>query len=199
MTTTSKLKLINDFLSTNDFRFILKLKENLEEQLKQEVAKSNGNIDIYKFITGFIKKLDDTKKFRFNGLEEVNGKYYLCDGYRAFEFLEKIEGINITNNGMTFDKIFDDCKKSAINELDLKIEELKFLCEKQKTIDKKKPIILEQNDKKYGFNCEYILQVLKLLKNPKIFISDNNTAPIYIEGENNINAIVLPCRIHEDD
>lgn len=199
MTTISKLKLLNEIISKGEYYRLQLLKEDLEKELYQEANKEKGTTNTYKFATSFIKKLDKFQKQKFAGLEHDNEKYYLCDGYRAFEFSENIEGISQTNNGLKFSSLFEDAKNNAVFELHIDNKDLKFMCEQQKTIETIPLVKFNQNGKKYGFNGNYMLDVFKIIKNPKVYISDNTVAPFYIIGENNINAFLLPVRMPQSE
>ena len=56
-------------------------------------------------------------------------------------------------------------------------------------------LVLEFDNIRYGFNPKYILDMLKVVKNPKIYLKDNKS-PMYIYGDN-ANAIILEVRIAE--
>ena len=89
--------------------------------------------------------------------------------------------------------MFSDTKKAATQEY-IDIEGLKFECAKAKTV-KNMPVIFEFNGKRYGYNPKYILDALRVIKNPKVYLSDNNS-PMYVQGEE-INAMILPVKLRD--
>jgi hypothetical protein len=113
----------------------------------------------------------------------------------ALEFEDKIDQIDIIDNQIALDVLFKDAKRDATDQF-MDIDSLKFECAKVKT-QKSIPVILEFNGKRYGFNPKYILNSLKAIKNPKVYLGDKNTAPMYIDGEN-ANAMILPVRIADE-
>lgn len=197
MTTEGKLKLVNEILSDYNITKVLQLRTALEEDLRQELAGSKGksSLNLYKFVKSFIDKEVDEHKKDLKGLINKLDKYYLCNGYMAFEFADKIDQIDIVENQIALDVLFKDIKKAATNEY-MDIDSLKFECAKVKT-QKNMPVIFEFNGKRYGFNPKFILNSLKVIKNPKVYLPDNNTSAMYIEGDN-ANAMILPIRIRDE-
>jgi hypothetical protein len=173
------------------------LRTSLEEDLRQELAGSKGksSLNLYKFAKNFIDKEVEKHLEQFKGLIHRSDKYYLCNGYMALEFAEKIDQINIINNQMALDVLFKDAKRDATDQF-MDIDSLKFECAKAKT-QKGAPVIFEFNCRRYGFNPNDILNSLKVIKTPKVYLSDNNTVPMYITGEN-ANALILAVRIKDE-
>ena len=202
MTTISRVKLVEEVMRGDIGslyqNLMYKLKTDLEEDLKQEINKNNKTLNLYKFVKSFLKKLDVNQKHKFDGLIKDENKYYLCDGYRLFEFGQCIDGIPLVDNKIRFASMLREVKMDANIEINLKNDELLYMCIQQKNKKDKNGVIFKQGGKNYGFNETYMIDALRVIKDAKVYISENPIKPIYVTGSNNINVMILPIKVPQD-
>jgi hypothetical protein len=168
---------------------LFQLKEILEAELMEELNRKLGTTDLFKFAKKFIKGCDKNRP-EFTGLMEQNSKYYLCDGYRAFEFDKDIVGIDKIPAPINFEGLMD-----LDVSITLDVKDLKFTCAKHKALETNTPVIYEG----YGFNACNILDALSLIKDPIFMVAPNNHYPALVTGSNGIRAMILPFRIDEPE
>lgn len=192
MTLKTKVQLINSLYHEGyDIIKIQKLKEALEEELRISLLGSKKKIDLYKFAKKFISDKNIVKE-DFKGLIQESDKYYLCNGYMLIEFLQPIEGIEITNCTMKPSTLFPDI--SLYTEyID---DEILVKC--KRTL-KGNPCIITHNNVRYGFNPTYLENALKCITKPQIFLSDPPYNPMLIIGDNDVRAMILMVRLPAEE
>lgn len=188
----TKVQLINELFQNGfDIEIILKLKEALEEELRIDLLGSKKKIDLYKFAKKFTSDKCITRE-DFKGLIQESNKYYLCNGYMVIEFLEPIEGMQITNSDMKLSSVFPNIGLYT-EYID---DEILVKC--KRTL-KGSPCIITHNNVRHGFNPTYLENALKCINKPQIFLSGNPCDPMLVIGDNDVRAMILPVRLPKED
>lgn len=215
---TIKNNIDNTHTITSDGYFTLEsLIAMVQENIREETAKSNGKANAYKVVTKLLNKF----RTKVSGTHSIINSYpyetdtaqYVCDGYRLFKFteflpLEKCPDTLIKHydyQPMNLEKIFKNntigrtCKeilnKPTLAELKLYIKLKKM---ENKANKKNDNIIFDFGDKLPAVNAEFLLDVYQALGNDfNIYCGENQpeTTPLWIKSDDGeTEAILMPVK-----
>ena len=192
MTNEKMLKLLNSFLSDNNYVTIAELKAGLEENIRESVNRNSGKPSLAKAMNNVIKaaKKDGIRPSLMGGF--MNEDWLtVCDGYRAIQTKEPIEleMIPAHLDALKVDRMIDDHYNKTVKLPT--IPEVKQYIKMMKAGSAEEYIILEtEYDEQIAFNPVYLLDLLEAI--PSEYGQYNsNIGPIYLENDTT-RGLVLP-------
>ena len=196
MTNEKMLKLLNSFLSDNNYVTIAELKAGLEENIRESVNKSSGKPSLAKAMNNVIKaaKKDGVRPSLMGAF--MNDEWLsVCDGYRAIQTKEAIELEMIPSHldALKLDRMVDDHYFKTVKLPT--IPELKQYIKLMKAGSAEQIIKLETDyDEQIAFNPVYLLDLLEAI--PSEYGQYNsNIGPLYLENDTT-RGLVLAVRIN---
>ena len=194
MTNEKMLKLLNSFLSDNNYVTIAELKAGLEENIRESVNRNSGKPSLAKAMNNVIKaaKKDGIRPSLMGGF--MNDDWLsVCDGYRVIQTKEPIELEMIPSHLDALKVMIDDHYNKTVKLPT--IQEVKQYIKMMKAGSAEKYIILEtEYDEQIAFNPVYLLDLLEAI--PSEYGQYNsNIGPIYLENDTT-RGLVLPVRIN---
>lgn len=193
------LKIVTDGLETDAFTALLKLKEELIENIRVETLNSksvkSSDISIIKKITKLEKERPIYGKahvFRFGDRDYFGFTqgYYILAGNNDFGC-----DVAIEDEKLKLEQFFN-YELFSMSDIKIDITELKVHC---KTTNKKekKPYIIEVGDIKIGVNPFYLLDVLQFNETDIIIVNpQNQLAPLVAKNDiKGTLGMLLPIRL----
>lgn len=177
----------------------------LKESIVADMHKEGKTGDIYKLIKKIMKENKKIYRDSLYGVQEVDGMhYYISNGYLVYRFenLKSMEGIPRIDFNLK--KILEDAENNKdYLPLEMDIEHVKKSCisamVSMKAIKILIPVkFITATGKTVGYNPGYIIDALKVIKDPRISIKDDTIerSRIRIIGNNGVTALILPVCLH---
>lgn len=166
---------------------------DLKADIRAESAKTSGKANCYKSAMNIIKSAE---REPLQGAWMVDGKQYVCDGYRALRINNAIDlpALPSIHQPPNMQSIFSESQKHS-QRLDLPdIGELKAHIKIQKAnkTDRKQKIYWDCGANKPLLDAEFLLSILEAFPDCKAFYG-SMVSPVYFTS-NDGDAILCPVR-----
>ena len=183
-----------------DFKKIMQLKLDLEEEVRKESVKAKGlKMD------SAIKKM--FKKCSNDRLENTSfswrDKRTFTDGYRMYILNDDYGYVKAEDDENSFsfavNKILDGLDTASDIEIKVDIQDLTsfYKIAKAEKRVKDNPYILEKDGFRIGFNSEYLYEALTSLKTDAIYCSKSVAPAVTNRDFTQEFALILPIQIKE--
>lgn len=171
-----------------------KVLETLQEEMRKEAAKASGKLSVYKAASNVLKEANNSFNDILHGVFMDEGRYCLCDSYRAVRFVQDPGLPKVVTDKETLKlKNFFNLSKYDLKEI--KAPSIADLLAFKKTnkvpAGKGKPYCVDADRHVYA-DPQFLADMLGCLPGCKVYVT-TNIGPIYFVSEDG-DAICLPVR-----
>lgn len=198
MTTLNILTGINDYIKTNDIIKLLRLKEQLEEQLRAEsISKPLARKD--KLIKNILKNIPEYYINKLGSVIIYKDKFVFCDSFRAY-IVETDFGYKALANPVDVYSIFPKTKPRY--EIKIDLTELKYHIAQNKANHRTKSekdyafkLNCKDADFNIAFNPIYLQEILQMYDTDIIYVDRQTSLAVVGDFDSEIYGIIFPVRI----